>query len=95
MKIEKATVYYVETDEDRFTRHSAENWTVVMGESDEQVYLCKGLETEFQKELSKLSGCSESEDYNETCAICGKNKVRYENMVCQNCIDNISIHINF
>jgi len=55
MKIINATksiVFYVETDENelnKYTRHSSENWTVTMGESDEPVYDCEELEKLFQE----------------------------------------------
>jgi hypothetical protein len=59
MKITNATrsiVFYVETDENelnRYTRHSSENWTVTMGESDETVYDCEEMEKLFQEWLSQ------------------------------------------
>ena len=54
-EIKKAEVHFVETDEEdyyRYTRYSATNWTVVVGESDEPVYDCEGLETMFQSALA-------------------------------------------
>lgn len=57
MRIVSATsvvVFYVETNEEnlnQYTRHSAENWTIQIGESDEQVYDCAKLESLFQEYL--------------------------------------------
>ena len=51
-EITKSTIHYVVTDEEdycEYTRHSALNWTRVIGESDEPVYCCEGLESMFQK----------------------------------------------
>ena len=48
---ESTTVHFVETDDDGYTlytRYSADNWTVRMGESDESVYDCAELEAAFQ-----------------------------------------------
>ncbi len=50
-EVVKSTVFLVTTDEDvynEYTRYSATNWTVRMGESDEPVYDCKELEDLFQ-----------------------------------------------
>ncbi len=47
----EATIHYVATNEEElnsYTRHSATNWTVTMGESEEQVYDCEELEALFQ-----------------------------------------------
>lgn len=58
MKIEeitKAEIHFVTTDEEdyyEYTRYSATNWTVRMGESDEPVYDCKELESMFQRALA-------------------------------------------
>jgi len=52
-KLTKNEIYYMETDEGRFTRHSADSWTETMGESEEQVYYCEELESAFQIELMK------------------------------------------
>jgi hypothetical protein len=57
--IQHTTAHFVETDEHKtddwyqYTRHSANNWSVRMGESDESEYDCKELEEAFQKELAK------------------------------------------
>ena len=62
MKIESiahCTSHFIETDEHKtdywyqYTRHSADNWSVRMGESDETEYDCKEIEEAFQKELAK------------------------------------------
>jgi hypothetical protein len=59
MKITNATrsiVFYVETDEselNRYTRHSSENWSVTMGQSDEVVYDCEEMEKLFQEWFSQ------------------------------------------
>lgn len=58
-EVTKATIFYVETDEEgyyRYIRHGADSWTVTMGESDEPVYDCEELEKLFQDWLSK-NGC--------------------------------------
>ena len=58
MKIEeitKAEIHFVTTDEEdyyKYTRYSATNWTVRMGESDEPVYDCEELESMFQSALA-------------------------------------------
>ena len=58
MKIEgitKAEIHFVTTDEEdyyEYTRYSATNWTVRMGESDEPVYDCEELESMFQRALA-------------------------------------------
>lgn len=57
--ITKATIFYVETDEEeycRYTRHGRDSWTVAMGESDEPVYDCSELEQMFQEWISKNGG---------------------------------------
>lgn len=54
-EIRKAEVHFIETDEEdyyRYTRYSATNWTVIMGESDEPVYDCEELEAMFQSALA-------------------------------------------
>jgi len=51
-EITKSTIHYVATDEEdycEYTRHSALNWTRVIGESDEPVHYCEELESMFQK----------------------------------------------
>jgi len=54
-EISKHTVHYLETDEEDwnfYTRYSADNWSVRMGESDEPVYdneTIAELEAAFQK----------------------------------------------
>ncbi len=56
IKVTKAIVYHVETDREElnhFTRHSANNWTVAMGESDEPVYECDDLESMFWEWMGK------------------------------------------
>ena len=61
MKIEnvtKITAFRIVTNEDEYcnyTRHSADVWTVVMGESEESVNDCKELEKLFQNYLDKLN----------------------------------------
>ena len=56
VNVTKSIVFYVETDENelnRYTRHSSENWTVTMGESDEPIYDCEELEKVFQEWVSQ------------------------------------------
>ena len=51
-KITKEIIHYVETDEEDYNtyiRHSAKNWGVIMGESEEVVYDCEELEVMFQE----------------------------------------------
>ena len=58
------TIHFVETDEDGYTlytRYSADNWTVRMGESDESVYDCDELEAAFQAFIANTRICN-SED---------------------------------
>lgn len=55
MEITKNTVYYVEFENEKYTRHSKDSWTIVMGESEEQVYDHKELEAEFQRVLAEIS----------------------------------------
>jgi hypothetical protein len=45
--ISSNTVFYIETDTGTYTRHSRDNWTQQMGESDEPVYDCSHLEDAF------------------------------------------------
>ena len=58
-KISKQTVHYLETDEEDwnfYTRYSADNWSVRMGESDESVCdkeTITELEVAFQKWVGK------------------------------------------
>lgn len=55
-EVTKAIVFFVETDEDEqnyYTRYSADNWTVRMGESDEPLFYCEEIEKLFQEWLSK------------------------------------------
>jgi len=50
--ISKTVVFVMRTDDDElfnYTRYSADNWFVTMGESDEPVYDSKELEELFQK----------------------------------------------
>jgi hypothetical protein len=67
MKITQSTIFYVELDEDEYTRHSATNWTTVMGESDEPVYDCAWLEKLFQKEMLR-----QANEYDAVCNNCGE-----------------------
>jgi hypothetical protein len=56
IRIKKSIVFYVETDEEEqyeYTRHSSENWTVTMGESEEPFYNSLELEGLFQEWISK------------------------------------------
>ncbi len=59
MKIKEVTkivCFLIETDEEypnEYTRYSADNWTVRMGESDETLYNCEEIETLYQKWLTK------------------------------------------
>lgn len=51
-EVTKATIFYVETNEEyynRYIRHGENSWTVAIGESDEPVYDCEELESLFQK----------------------------------------------
>ena len=43
----------VDTNEGVYYRWSADNWTIVMGESEETVYDCEALEKAFQGFKSK------------------------------------------
>ena len=55
IRVSEIKVHIVETDEKEFntyTRYNPANWTVRMGESDEQVYDCKELEAAFQASQS-------------------------------------------
>ena len=57
-EIAKSEVHFIETDEEdyySYTRYSATNWTVVMGESDEPVSDCEELEAEFQRAIARRS----------------------------------------
>ncbi|MCP5006680.1 MAG: hypothetical protein GY941_22465 [Planctomycetes bacterium] len=50
--ISKTVVFVMRTDDDElfnYTRYSADNWFVTMGESDEHVYDSEELEELFQK----------------------------------------------
>ena len=50
--IERFIGFIVETDDEEwptYTRFCADNWTVRMGESEEQVYHCEELEALFQE----------------------------------------------
>jgi hypothetical protein len=75
--IKQATCHIVETDGEHddnfFIRHSADNWSVRMGDSDESLWPSDEMEEEFQKalEASKTKwddikctkcGCNEYED---------------------------------
>lgn len=59
IEISRHVVYYLETDEEDlnfFTRYSADNWSVRMGESDEPVYnneTVAELETAFQRWVNR------------------------------------------
>lgn len=55
-QVDKATIYYVETDENKwhyYIRHSADSWSLLMGESWETQYDCEELEKAFQEWLHK------------------------------------------
>jgi hypothetical protein len=58
-EIRKHTIYYLETDEEGcnfYTRHSADNWSMRIGESDESVYdneIIAELEAAFKKWVSE------------------------------------------
>lgn len=59
IEVSKAVIFYVTTDSDElyeYKRYSADNWTVIMGESDEPVYDCEDLEEMFQKWLASNGG---------------------------------------
>lgn len=62
MKIKSVTqgnAYCVKTDEDgwnEYTRYSANNWTVRMGESDESIYETQELEAAFQAQWLASNG---------------------------------------
>jgi len=55
-KVTKIVCFLIETDEEswnEYTRYGADNWTVTMGESDEQLYDCKEIENLYQEWLAK------------------------------------------
>jgi hypothetical protein len=57
-QVDKATIYYVETDEKDwhyYIRHGADSWCLLMGESWEIQYDCEELEKEFQEWLYENS----------------------------------------
>ncbi len=57
-QVDKATIYYVETDENEwhyYIHHGADSWSLLMGESWETLYDCEELEQMFQKWLHKNS----------------------------------------
>ncbi len=50
-QVDKETIYYVETDEEQwyyYIRHSADSWSLLMGESWKTQYDCEELEQMFQ-----------------------------------------------
>lgn len=47
LDISSNTVFYVETESGKYTRHSSDSWTKQMGESEEPVYDCSHLEEAF------------------------------------------------
>jgi len=52
--LKEFTATIVETDEpeySRYTRYTSDNWTVVMGESEEPVYDCTELERLYQSKI--------------------------------------------
>jgi len=48
-RVTKITCHFVTTDEETYTRYSENSWSVVMGESEEQVYDCADIEKEYQE----------------------------------------------
>ena len=55
-EVTKSTVFYVKTggnEPRQYTRYSSDNWSVLMGESEEPVYECQELEEEFQRYIAK------------------------------------------
>lgn len=51
-EIREFVSHTVETDENTYTRHSSQCWTIVMGESEEPVYDCNELEKAYQEYIS-------------------------------------------
>ena len=54
-EVTKTVCFLVETDEEypnEYTRYSADNWTVRMGESDEPLYNCEEIETLYKEWLA-------------------------------------------
>ena len=67
-EISKHTVHYLETNEEVYTRHSANNWSVRIGESDEPVYNSETiaeLEAAFQKWVGENERYKHSRKKNE------------------------------
>jgi len=79
MKIEESKIHYITKDNNSYTRHSPNNWTISMGESDEQVYDCTDLEQEFQKK-------NISNDDALVCNCCGR-ETGTEDIICLKCAD--------
>ena len=55
-EVTKIVCFLIETDDEyqnEYTRYSADNWTVRMGESDEALYNCKEIEALYQEWLAK------------------------------------------
>lgn len=51
-EIREFVSHTVETNENTYTRHSSQCWTIVMGESEEPVYDCNELEKVYQEYIS-------------------------------------------
>jgi len=55
-EVTKIVCFLIETDDEyncMYTRYSADNWTVRIGESDEPLYDCKEIESLYQEWLVK------------------------------------------
>lgn len=77
-KIEKSTIYYVDTNRAEYIRYGEDSWYARVGMSFEEVVYCEKIEEEFQEFMKQQQyakcGCGGNmvpTDCGMSCDICG------------------------